>query len=389
VVSHWLAELDGRRIAVEVPASSANLGAGYDCIGVALDLVDRIEVEVLGWKRAGVDLSVEGEGADELPATIQNRFVLGLEAALRAGRGDLPEGVGWRVEMTNRIPLARGLGSSAAATVGGLVAGNSLLGGPLSTTEMLRLATGIEGHPDNAAAALLGGFVIVGETDEGLEAIRFDAPRDLRAVVFIPERRLSTREMRDVLPKRVPLTDAVANLGRVALGVAGLAAGRGDLLRALTIDSIHERYRAKIYPELPKLIGAAREAGALGACLSGSGSAVIAFADSVHCSAGSRPPSPPSPRIPTSRAASRSSRRATPVPRSWPSDGEGARMGGVGDLIQSLGNGISGLVQDAFDAIGDALRGILDSFESLVPFPFSLLVFAIVLAGIGWVLVKR
>jgi homoserine kinase len=165
--------------------------------------------------------------------------------------------------------------------VGGLVAGNSLLGGPLSANELLRLATTIEGHPDNAAAALLGGFVVVGQTDDGLEAIRFDAPRDLRAVVFIPERRLNTSEMRDVLPRKVPLEDAVANLGRVALGVAGLATGRGDLLRSLTVDSIHERYRAEIYPELPRLVSAARDAGAIGACLSGSGSTVIAFAGSV------------------------------------------------------------------------------------------------------------
>ncbi len=280
-MTHWLAELDGRTVTVEVPATSANLGAGYDCIGLALDLVDRIEVEVLGWTRGGVDLSVEGEGADELPAGMQNRFVAGLVAALRTGRGDLPEGVGWRVGMTNRIPLARGLGSSAAATIGGLVAGNALLGDPLASRELLRLATDIEGHPDNAAAALLGGFVIVGQTDDGVEAIRYDVPRDLRAVVFIPERRLSTTTMRDILPETVPLADAVANLGRVALGVAGLAAGRPEALRTLTVDRLHEPYRARTYPELPKLLASAREAGALGACLSGSGSTVIAFADSL------------------------------------------------------------------------------------------------------------
>jgi homoserine kinase len=278
---HWLAELDGREVTVEVPASSANLGAGYDCLGLALDLTDRITVEVLGWKRGGVDLSVDGEGADELPATIENRFVRGLEAALSAAHGALPKGAGWRVAMTNRIPLARGLGSSAAATVGGLVAGNRLAGEPLSATEMLRLATEIEGHPDNAAAAILGGFVVVGQTDDGLEAIRFPAPRDLRAILFIPERRLSTAEMRSVLPEQVPLADAVANLGRVALGVAGLATGRSQLLRWLTVDRLHEPYRAGPYPQLPRLIGAAREAGALGACLSGSGSTVIAFVDSM------------------------------------------------------------------------------------------------------------
>lgn len=278
---HWLAELDGREVTVEVPASSANLGAGYDCLGLALDLTDRITVEVLGWKRGGVDLSVDGEGADELPATVQNRFVRGLEAALSAAHGELPPGAGWRVAMTNRIPLARGLGSSAAATVGGLVAGNCLAGEPLSAAEMLRLATAIEGHPDNAAAAILGGFVVVGQTDDGLEAIRFPAPRDLRAILFIPELRLSTAEMRSVLPEQVPLADAVANLGRVALGVAGLASGRSELLRSLTVDRLHEPYRARAYPQLPRLVGAAREAGALGACLSGSGSTVIAFVDSM------------------------------------------------------------------------------------------------------------
>jgi homoserine kinase len=278
---HWLAELDGRRVTVEAPASSANLGAGYDCIGLALDLTDHFTVEVLGWTRGGVELSVEGEGLEELPATAQNRFVRGLEAALTAARGELPEGAGWRVSMTNRIPLSRGLGSSAAATVGGLVAGNALAGEPLSSMDLLRLATTLEGHPDNAAAALLGGFVVVGQTDDGLEAIRFPIPRDLRTVLFIPDRRLGTAEMRSVLPKRVPLEDAVANLGRVALGVAGLATGRPDLLGSLTVDRLHEQYRATTYPELPRLVGAAREAGAIGACLSGSGSTIVAFVDSM------------------------------------------------------------------------------------------------------------
>ncbi|MBA2719651.1 MAG: homoserine kinase [Chloroflexi bacterium] len=281
-MTNWLAEMDGRRVTVEVPASSANLGAGYDCLGVALGLFNRVEVEVRGWSRGEIELTVDGEGVDELSADRTNRCVQGIEAALREVRGEMPEGVGWRIEMRNEIPLARGLGSSAAATVAGLVAGNSLLGEPLTSADLLRLATEIEGHPDNAAAALLGGFTVAAMTDEGIEFLRFDAPRDLRAVLFIPDLRLSTKEMRAALPAKVPLADAVANIGRVAIGVAGLAMGRFDLLRVLTVDRIHEQYRARAYPQLPRLIEAARKAGAIGACLSGAGSTVLAFSDSVR-----------------------------------------------------------------------------------------------------------
>jgi homoserine kinase len=282
MVTNWLAELDGRRVAVEVPATSANLGAGYDCLGVALGLVNRVEVEVRGWSRGEIELTVDGEGVGELPADRTNRCVLGIEAALREVRGEIPEGVGWRIEMRNEIPLARGLGSSAAATVAGLVAGNSLLGEPLTSADLLRLATTIEGHPDNAAAAILGGFTVCALTDDGIESMRFDAPRDLRAVLFIPEVRLSTDDMRAALPANVPLADAVANLSRVAIGVAGMALGRFDLLRVLTVDRLHEQYRAKAYPELTQLIDAARRAGAIGACLSGAGSTILAFSDSVR-----------------------------------------------------------------------------------------------------------
>ncbi len=183
--------------------------------------------------------------------------------------------------MRNEIPIQRGLGSSAAATVAGLVAGNTLVGEALTMRDLLRLATEVEGHPDNAAAALLGGFVVTAPANDGLEALRFQAPRDLRAVLFIPELRLSTAEMRRALPAKIPLADAVANLGRVALGVAGFATGRFDLLSTLTIDRVHEPYRASVFPQLPRMVEAAREAGALGACLSGAGSTILAFSDSV------------------------------------------------------------------------------------------------------------
>jgi homoserine kinase len=278
--AHRLAGLDGSSVVVEVPASSANLGAGYDCLGVALGITNRIELEVRVWSRGAIELTVDGEGRNELTEDRENRFVQGLEAALRLALGDLPDGVGWRIGMRNQIPLSRGLGSSAAATVGGILAGNALAGEPLASGDLLRLATQIEEHPDNAAAALLGGFVVSAATADGVEAIRFDAPRELRAVLFVPELRLSTRDMRRALPATVPLGDAVANLAAVAVGVAGLATGRHELLGRLTEDRLHEPYRAVAYPQLPGLVAAAREAGAIGACLSGAGSTIIAFVDS-------------------------------------------------------------------------------------------------------------
>lgn len=281
MVADWLADLAGSSLTVEVPASSANLGAGYDCLAVALAMVNRISLQVHleGEGEGGIELTVDGEGHDALRPDRGNRFVRGLEAALRAARGEIPDGVGWRIAMHNQIPLARGLGSSAAATVAGLLAGNALAGDPLSTAELLQLATEIEGHPDNAAAALLGGFVVAASSGAAVEGIRFDVPADLRAVLFIPELRLETAAMRAVLPAGVRFDDAVANLGAVAIGVAGIATGRYDVLRWLTVDRLHEPHRAATYPQLPSMVEAARAAGAIGACLSGAGSTILAFSD--------------------------------------------------------------------------------------------------------------
>jgi homoserine kinase len=269
------------RVVVDVPASSANLGAGYDALALALDIRDRVVVTAL--PEPGLDLAVTGEGAADLPTDSHNRFFVAFEIGLRWALGEVPSDIGWRVRMLNEIPLARGLGSSAAATVAGLVAADAMAGGGrLDMRQLLTLAAEIEGHPDNAAAALLGGFVVVSLIDGRPEAIRFDIPRDLRAVLFVPVRPLSTGAMRATLPHDVPHRDAVFNVGRAALGVAALATGRLDLLRATTEDRLHEPYRAAIFPALPVLVAAAREAGALGACLSGSGSSVIAFADSMR-----------------------------------------------------------------------------------------------------------
>jgi homoserine kinase len=266
----------GRRLVVEVPASTANLGAGYDCLGLALELLNQVTVEAVEGD-GSIELVTTGEGAGELGGERSNRFVMGLEAAIEAQRGPRPINIGWRIAAHNLIPLSRGLGSSSAAAVGGVWAGNVLGGATLSMPAMLRLATDIEGHPDNAAAALMGGFVVSAHLGQRVEAVRFDAPDGLRAVLFIPDRRLSTADMRRVLPAEVPLRDAVSNMSRIAIGVAGIASGRFELLADLTVDRIHEPYRSVAYPQLPRLTGAARAAGALGAFLSGAGSTVLAF----------------------------------------------------------------------------------------------------------------
>jgi homoserine kinase len=276
------AELIGRTATVEAPATIANLGAGYDCLGLAVDLPLRVTVQAVDelGDPSAIELTVDGEGAGELIAHRSNRFVVALEAALDERGFEGLDRVGWKVEMSNSIPLERGLGSSAAATVAGVVAAGVIGGGTLDLARLLRIATRIEGHPDNAAPALLGGLVASVALDDRVEAVRLEPPAGLQVVAWIPERKLPTSEMRRVLPGTVPRADALANLARVAVGIAGLASGRTDVLALLTQDRLHEPYRAAVYPELPELIAAARDAGAIGACLAGAGSTVVAFVDS-------------------------------------------------------------------------------------------------------------
>jgi homoserine kinase len=276
------ASLVGRTVAVEVPATIANLGAGFDCLGLAVDLRLRVSIEAISLDAGAppVELAIEGEGVGELPADPSNRLVVALESGLAKLGFGRRDAVGWRIAMSNPIPLERGLGSSAAATAAGLVAAWALADRPPEVATVLQLATEIEGHPDNVAAALLGGLVASIGLEDRVEAVRLDPPAGVLLVAWIPERRLRTSEMRRVLPDAVPRADALANLARVAVGVAGLAASRTDVLRLLTEDRLHEPYRAAVYAELPHLVAAARSAGALGAFLAGAGSTVVAFVES-------------------------------------------------------------------------------------------------------------
>ena len=262
-------------ITVEAPASSANLGPGFDALALALELHLRVTITPL---TAGAEqLTVEGEGADEIGLDAGNRFLIGLEHGLQEFGLEPPV---MRIKMTNEIPLARGLGSSAAACVAGLLAAEAMAGAQLGRERIHAIATDIDGHPDNVAAALLGGLVLVGrDALNGPRATRFDAPDYLHVVLFIPDISMRTEEMRAALPATVSHADAAHNIGRAAMVLAGLTTDRPELLWAMGEARLHEPYRAAHLPQLPDLVAAARAAGALGAALSGAGSAVLALTD--------------------------------------------------------------------------------------------------------------
>jgi homoserine kinase len=257
-------------ICARVPATSANLGPGFDCFGLALGLYN--DVELIPEGPFGVE--VVGEGADGLP---RDRSNLVARTVLRYFEiiGSPPPP--FRLRLTNRIPMTGGLGSSSTALVGGLLAANRLAGDLLARDELLNVAFELEGHPDNVAPALLGGFVL-SVVDQGrLTAVPVALPPELRAVLFLPRFSTSTREARRLLPNRVSHADAVFNLGRAALLVAALTTGKLDLLGVATQDRLHQPYRQVLFPAMPRFFEAALEAGALGAWLSGSGSALFAL----------------------------------------------------------------------------------------------------------------
>jgi len=259
------------RVHVQIPASSANLGPGFDALGLALALFNEIEAR----ESDRVTVAIEGEGADQLAADERNVVACAVRAAYEAAGRPFR---GCAIMCVNRIPLARGLGSSAAAWVGGLVAGNALLGSPLDGQALLALAARAEGHPDNVAAALLGGLTVAYGGADGARALSLPVPPGLRFVVLVPEVSMPTAEARAIWPQSGPRAYAVFNVQRVALLLASLQAGRVDLLPAALEDRLHEPYRLRLFPWMTAVTMAARAAGALGCVLSGAGPSLLAVA---------------------------------------------------------------------------------------------------------------
>ena len=261
-------------ICVRVPATSANLGPGYDAVGLALSLSMRISLE----RAPAPRVEVRGTGADLIPHGPEH-------PAYRAARV-VAELVGeydahFHLVQENDIPPARGLGGSAAALVGGAVAANDLLGRSMPAPDLLNLVCELDGHPDNAAPALLGGLVIGTLTTEGISAVRLE-PEGLKTVVAVPNFVVSTTAARTALPEKVSHKDASFNVGRAGLLLGALATGEYELLRVAMQDRLHQPYRAHLIPGLEEVIEAALENGAFGACLSGSGPTVLALAPGEH-----------------------------------------------------------------------------------------------------------
>ena len=262
-------------VRVRVPASSANLGPGFDSLGLALGLYDEIEVSVAPY---GVTVEVDGEGAGRVPCNDAHLVVRAMRTAW-ALTGDAPPGL--RMRCRNAIPHSRGLGSSAAAAVGGAVAAVVLAGRDteLERDTILQVTAGMEGHADNAAASLLGGFVVAwetaGNTAERFHAVRLDVHPDIRPVAFIAGAESLTSTTRGLLPLQVPLGDAAFTGSRTALSVLAFTQ-RPELLMPATEDRLHQGYRRPAYPESADLVDALRAQG-VAAAISGAGPTVLAF----------------------------------------------------------------------------------------------------------------
>src|SRR3954454_5257070 len=254
--------MTSRRRLVRVPASTANLGPGYDVMAAALSLHLELEVEETG------EYSFDTGGID-VPTGRDNLIVRAFETLHPA------DGIAFRLR--SEIPLARGLGSSAAAIVAGLAAADHLFELALTRGDLLARAAGIEGHPDNVAAAVYGGLVLVESGAAEPRAVRFDPPEGLEGLVVIPPDEVPTSAAREAIPAEVPLADAVANVAAASLLVLGLQQGDLDLVSRGLRDSLHQERRRELYPRSMELVDSARGMGAIGATISGAGPTVFVW----------------------------------------------------------------------------------------------------------------
>lgn len=263
-----------RAVVVRVPATSANLGPGFDTLGLALSIYDELTVEELPDDR--LEIEVNGSGAAEIPRDESNLVVRSIEHVYNDVGREMP---GLRIRAENGVPHGRGLGSSGAAVTAGVLAAKGLLAGKVDfgDDDLLRLATELEGHPDNVAPALFGGLTIAWTGERGPQHKKLLVHRGVSPLVLVPERTMSTSLARSLQPPHVPREDAVFNVSRSALLIAALTQSP-ELLLDATADRLHQNYRAEAMPETHRLVQALRGAG-FAAVVSGAGPSVLVLAD--------------------------------------------------------------------------------------------------------------
>ena len=267
------------KILIKVPATSANLGPGFDSLGLALDL----------WNETVVTLAIEfsvrvkGEGEEKLATGEKNLIVRAAQRLAECAGRSLPP---FHADCVNQIPLSSGLGSSAAATLTGLLAGNALLGNPFLREEILAIATEMEGHPDNVAPALMGGLVVSTVENEKVIARQIPIVTAAAVTIVLPDFHLPTKEARAALPEKVSMKDAVHNISRAVLVTEAFRNGDMDLLGKAMTDTLHQPYRLPLIPGAQSAMEAAKEAGADAVALSGAGPSLIAFSLKAEAAVG-------------------------------------------------------------------------------------------------------
>lgn len=262
-----------KTVTVRVPATTANCGPGFDCLGIALTHYNIFTFTLTD--QAGFQVQVEGEGKNMFAP---NRSNLAIESMLRVFKQhnlELPKGV--KLDMQNNVPLARGMGSSSSAIVAGVLAGNYFAGLNMNATQLLTIANEIEGHPDNVAPALFGGVTLSYVQDGVAYCENISCGKAFKLVVVVPEMRLETKLARSVLPEKVSMKDAIFNLSRAALFVASMQSGKLESLQHALEDKLHQPYRAKLIPNMQEVFAVAAAKGAYGSAISGAGSTLIAF----------------------------------------------------------------------------------------------------------------
>jgi homoserine kinase len=252
-------------IKIKVPATSANMGPGFDCLGVALDLYNEFEVEETS---EGIEIT----GCAKEYCNSNNLFYRSMNKCFEAV-GYSPKGL--RIKVASAIPISRGLGSSAACIVGGIAAANELAGSNLSLEHQLEIANAIEGHPDNVAPALLGGMTIAVQDNGKVFYDKVSLSEDIGFCALVPDFTLSTKEARAVLPKQLTYKDAIYNISRATLLVTALANGNYKLIQKACEDSLHQPYRSKLIPGYESIFSKAKELGCLGVFLSGAGPTIM------------------------------------------------------------------------------------------------------------------